>query len=68
MSDKLRTFGTEEEMIAEALISALTFKGKQHDSLELSIENMPEEFWSKLTEKQRDEVEKRLKKYFEEET
>lgn len=65
--DKAPKFETPEELILEAYISSLTHIGKNYLDLETAIENMPIEFWSKLGSKERDEVEKRLKKYFREE-
>ncbi len=67
MGNKIQKFFSEEDLIAEALVSGLTHVAKNHPNLKTAIEKMPIEFWSRLNNHQRDEVEKRLKKFFKEE-
>jgi hypothetical protein len=52
-----------DALLMEARVQAFTHIGKQHETLEDAIEKMPNEFWN-LSMEEKDEVEKRLTKYF----
>lgn len=61
MDDKLTP---EQASIMEAFVQAFVHVGKEHGSLEEAIENMPEEFWTRLDIPHRDKVERLLKEHF----
>lgn len=55
---------TPEEVILDIWIKTFIFKGKRYDSLESAINHMPVEFWTKLSESDRDKVENVLRRFF----
>jgi hypothetical protein len=63
MADKLND---EEELLSKVRIEAFVHYGKKYESLKEAIESMPMDFWTLLTEEEKDKVEHFLKKYFKE--
>lgn len=54
----------EQTLIMNVYVQTFVHIGKQYDSLEDALTNMPQEFWSKLDMPHRDKVERLLKEYF----